>query len=45
MDCAIDAAQTKVNFNAYGQLVTDLGTEFKTKNELGADYGMKKVSA
>jgi predicted small lipoprotein YifL len=44
VDCAIDAAQTKVNFNAYGQLVTDLGTEFKTKNELGADYGMKKVS-
>lgn len=42
--CVIDAAQTKVNFSKEGKLLTDLKTEFKTKNELGEGYGMKKAS-
>lgn len=41
VDCKIDSAQTKINFNAEGKLVTDLATEFKSKQELGAEYGMK----
>jgi hypothetical protein len=45
VDCAMDAAQTKVNFNAKGEIVTPLDSEFKTKNELGTEYGMGKASA
>jgi hypothetical protein len=45
VDCAIDMAQTKVNFNTAGELVTPLDSTFKTKNELGADYGMGKASS
>ena len=44
IDCVIDTAQSQVNFNTAGELVTPLDTEFKTKNELGADYGMAKAS-
>ncbi len=44
VECIIDAAQTKINFDATGKLKTDLKTEFKTKNELGDNYGMKKAS-
>lgn len=44
VECIIDAAQTKMNFSKEGKIVTDLATEFKTKNELGADYGMIKGS-
>jgi len=40
----IDVAQTKVAFDAEGQLTTDKDAEFKTKVELGDDYGMKKAS-
>lgn len=43
--CNIDAAQTKVNFSADGKLVTDLGSTIKSKQELGAEYGMEKASA
>lgn len=42
--CVIDAAQTKVNFSKEGKLLTDLKSEFKTKDELGEGYGMKKAS-
>lgn len=45
VDCAIDAAQTKVNFDTSGQITTPLDTELKTKNELGAEYGMDKASS
>ncbi len=38
--CAIDSVQAKVSFNAEGKHTTDLTAEIKTKNELGADYGM-----
>jgi hypothetical protein len=43
--CAIDAAQTKVNFTTAGKITTPLDTVFKTKNELGTEYGMGKASA
>lgn len=42
--CIIDAAQTKINFSAQGKILTDLKSEFKSKNELGDEYGMKKAS-
>jgi len=44
VDCKIDGIQAKINFSADGQLKTDIATTFKTKNELGADYGMAKAS-
>ncbi|NLA86955.1 MAG: hypothetical protein GX847_06650 [Clostridiales bacterium] len=44
VSCVIDAAQSKVSFNAKGELITPLDAEFKTKNELGAEYGMGKAS-
>lgn len=40
LDCRIDAAQTKINFSAEGKLVTDPATLFKTKQELGTEYGL-----
>ncbi|MDF2537963.1 MAG: uncharacterized protein K0S76_984 [Herbinix sp.] len=40
VDCKIDVAQTKMNFNAEGKLTTDIATKFKSKQELGAEYGM-----
>ncbi|NLL78092.1 MAG: hypothetical protein GX235_12780 [Clostridiales bacterium] len=43
--CKIDAAQTKINFSAEGKLLTDPSTTFKTKQELGAEYGMGKASS
>lgn len=42
--CAIDFAQTKVNFSKEGKLTTDKNTVFKSKQELGEEYGMKKSS-
>ncbi|PYG87746.1 hypothetical protein LY28_01766 [Ruminiclostridium sufflavum DSM 19573] len=42
--CVIDAAQTKINFSAQGKILTDLKAEFKSKNELGDEYGMRKAS-
>lgn len=42
--CAIDSAQTKINFSKEGKILTDLKTEFKPKQELGEEYGMKKAS-
>jgi len=40
----IDNAQTKVNFDVNGVLTSDVSAEYKTKVELGNDYGMKKNS-
>ena len=34
-DCVIDAIQSKVNFDAAGQLITDLSTPVTSKNERG----------
>ena len=43
--CAIDAVQVKINFDKEGKLVTALDSQFKTKQELGEDYGMKAASS
>ena len=40
----IDMTQSKVNFDAKGQLTTDVASEVKTKVELGDEYGMKSAS-
>ena len=45
VDCAIDAAQSKVNFSTAGEITTALDTVFKTKNEMGTGYGMKGSSS
>ena len=42
--CAIDALQTKVEFNGSGEITTPLDKVFQTKNELGTEYGMIKNS-
>ena len=42
--CAIDAVQVKANFNNEGKLTTELNAQFKSKNELGEEYGMKAAS-
>ena len=44
VDCKIDAIQCKVNFDAAGQLVTEVGTEFLSKMELQDDYAMRGAS-
>ena len=44
VDCKIDAIQCKVNFDAAGQLVTEVGTEFLSKMELKDDYAMRAAS-
>ncbi len=38
--CAIDSVQAKVSFDAAGAITADLTAPVKTKNQLGADYGM-----
>ncbi len=42
--CAIDTAQTKINFSKEGKILSDLKAEYKSKQELGKDYGMIKAS-
>lgn len=44
VNCAIDSAQTKVNFTTEGKITTDLATVFAAKQELGKEYGMSKAS-
>lgn len=43
--CAIDAAQTKINFSKSGKLLTPLDAKTPSKRELGKDYGISKVSS
>ena len=38
--CAIDAVQAKVAFDVNGSIIAPILDAVKTKNELGADYGM-----
>ncbi len=45
LDCAMDSAQTKINFSKEGKITTDLATAFKSKQELGTEYGMLGASA
>ena len=40
----IDASQSNVNFTKAGKITSDLKAVLKTKNELGAEYGMLKAS-
>lgn len=42
--CIIDAVQSKINFDGKGVITTPLNTVVKSKDELGAEYGMKKAS-
>lgn len=44
-DCVIDAVQSNVDFDASGKITTALDSVFKTKNERGAEYGMKGSSS
>ena len=39
-----DTAQTKVTFNAKGEITADLTAEYPSKYEKGDAYGMKKAS-
>lgn len=41
----IDNAQTKVTFDNTGKVTADKTAEYKTKVELGAEYGMVKASS
>lgn len=43
--CELDTVQSKVSFNAKGEITTEAGTAFKTKTELGFDYGMAGISS
>jgi predicted ATPase len=38
--CYIDSVQAKVSFDATGNVTSDISAPFKTKNELGENYGM-----
>lgn len=40
-----DAVQTRVSFSKAGAITADMTAEYKTKVELGNDYGLKKASA
>lgn len=43
--CAIDSSMVNVNFDTAGKITSDLtAADFKTKNQLGEAYGMKKAS-
>ncbi len=44
LDCKLDVAQTKINFSKEGKLTTPAETVFKSKQELGTDYGMLSAS-
>ena len=41
----IDNAQTKVEFDKEGKVTSDRNAKYKTKVELGDEYGMKKASS
>jgi len=40
----IDTAQTKINFSKEGKVLSDLEASYKSKQELGTEYGMSKAS-
>ncbi len=42
--CAIDTAQTIINFSADGKIKTPLDTVYKSKQQLGDGYGMRSAS-
>ena len=40
LSCVIDSIPATIAFDAAGQITSDITAAVKTKNELGADYGM-----
>jgi hypothetical protein len=42
--CTIDGVQSKIQFSDQGKILDDINAEVKSKNELGADYGLSKAS-
>ncbi len=44
LKCVIDGIRAEVDFSDKGKLLTPATTIFKSKNELGEAYGVKKVS-
>ncbi|MFW6149003.1 MAG: hypothetical protein ACOC6D_04010 [Atribacterota bacterium] len=44
-NCAIDSAQTKINFSDTGEIITPLDKVFVGKQELGEEYGMIEASS
>ena len=42
--CIIDSVGASLNFDAAGQIVSDVNASIKTKNELKEDYNMKKYA-
>ena len=44
VDCVVDAVQVKATVDATGAMTTDPATQFQTKTELGAGYGMQGAS-
>lgn len=42
--CIIDGSQANVEFDTTGKITSDTKAEVKSKNELGAEYGMKAAS-
>lgn len=44
-NCAIDSAQTRINFSGDGEIVTPMDKVFAGKQELGEDYGMVVASS
>lgn len=42
--CVIDGSQCNVNFDVTGKITSDLEAKQKTKDELGAEYGLGKAS-
>lgn len=45
VDCIIDGISATVNFNAAGEITSDLTDAPQTKNELGDNYGMRGASS
>ena len=45
VSCTIDIAQTAINFSADGKITSDKEAAYPSKQEKGADYGMKAASA
>ena len=43
-DIDLDCVQTKINFNAAGELTTEAGTTWTTKTDLGDNYNMRGAS-
>lgn len=44
-NCAIDSAQTRINFSKEGKIITPLDKVFVGKQEMGEDYGMIQASS